>query len=65
MQHAPIKAYTTKELIHLYEVSYKTFKLWFIKNEQLKQLHSQRCGGKYTVAQVEIIFKILGTPYIN
>jgi transposase len=57
----PIRPYTLKELASLYHVSKETFRGWLSK---FKDEIGERDGRIYSIAQVEIIAKRLGWPYI-
>lgn len=62
-QQAPIKPYSKKELLTLYEpCSDKTLSSWL--KPISKQLGPYN-GRKFNVRQIEIIFNHLGRPYIS
>lgn len=54
-----IKAYTQKELLNMYEVTWKTFSAWI---KPFKAEIGDYNGRRYTVKQVRIIFEQLGEP---
>jgi hypothetical protein len=54
-----IKAYSIKELIALYGVTYTTFRSWLTKVSDL----GDYAGKKYTPAQVQKIVDHLGEPF--
>jgi transposase len=56
---AKLQPYNTKDLCHLYGVSYKTIQKWLKKIED--QL-GERIGKMWNINQVEIIFKRYGRP---
>lgn len=54
-----IRAYATKELAAMYEVSPKTFRNWLKPHQHLL---GERKGWYYNTRQVRIIFRQLGEP---
>lgn len=56
---AKLKPYNTKDLCTLYGVSYKTMQKWL---EKIKDQLGERVGKKWSVSQVEVIFKKYGRP---
>ena len=56
-----IKAYSTKELLVMYDVTYKTFKKWL---KPFQKEIGKKQSNYYTVLQVEIIIKKIGAPHI-
>lgn len=54
-----IRAYSKKELAHLYEVSKMTMTRWL--KPHLEKI-GKREGHTYTVKQVAVIFEVLGIP---
>ena len=55
----PLKAYSKKELMHLYHIPEKTFRRWM---GGIKDITGARNGRYYTIRQVELIFEYLGAP---
>lgn len=53
-----IKAYSIKEMHIFYNVTYKTFRAWLSRINDL----GEYSGKKYTPAQVKKIVEHLGTP---
>ena len=58
-QKLEVKAYSTKELSLIYQVSDKTFKKWI---DPFMDEIGQKRGRLYTINQVKTIFLKLGTP---
>lgn len=56
---APIKSYSHKQLIDLYEISHVIFRGWLAPH---KTKVGKLTGKRYTIKQVEIIFNELGRP---
>jgi len=54
-----LRPYTTKELYLLYGVSDKTFRKWLAP---FQKKIGQKRGAYFTINQVKIIFRRLGTP---
>jgi hypothetical protein len=59
---APIKSYSHKELMDMYEVSHVIFRGWLTP---YKEKVGKLTGKRYTIKQVEIIFSELGRPRIS
>lgn len=59
MAQTPIKAYNTKQLSQLYNISPDTFRNWI---KPFKDKIGKRSGQLYTPKQVTIIFDSLGEP---
>jgi hypothetical protein len=55
----PLKPYTVLELARLYGISDRTMKKWL---RPFETEIGEKLGYFYTIAQVKIIFKKLGTP---
>jgi hypothetical protein len=59
---APIKSYSHKELVDMYQVSNKTFRGWVVPfKDKIGRLTAKR----YTIKQVEMFFSELGRPNIS
>lgn len=59
----PVKSYSKKELVKMYNTSWKVFKQWekpFIK--ELKAIGWRPHQQMYTIKQVELLFNRLGHP---
>jgi len=59
MQETKVKAYNTKQLAQLYNVSRDTFRNWI---KPFKPQIGTRIGDLYTPKQVQAIFDALGEP---
>lgn len=60
-KHAPIKAYSQKELHQMYGVSPKTLRSWL---RPFRKDIGKLLGKTYTPAQVKIIFDHLSPPLL-
>lgn len=56
-----LKPYSLMELSRIYGVNFRTFKKWLLP---FQDKIGVRVGRYYSVAQVQIIFEVLGTPCI-
>lgn len=54
-----IRFYTKRELAEMYETTPKTFTRWLIPHEHLI---GKKVGRSYSIAQVKVIFQVLGLP---
>ena len=54
-----VKAYSYKELAALYNVSYKTIRVWI---KPFKSELGNYTGKRFTIAQVQLIFNKIGNP---
>jgi hypothetical protein len=54
-----LKPYSLMELSRIYGVNFRTFKKWLVPFQDKIGI---RVGRYYTVAQVQKIFEVLGTP---
>ncbi len=61
---APIKPYTTKELLNLYDVSSKVWRSWMRVLKDAYTGFGKLKGRKYNLKQVRMIFDYNGTPEI-
>jgi hypothetical protein len=59
MREVPLRAYSMKELLDLYEVGRKTFSKWL---EGIAPLLGRRYGKRFTILQIKIIFENFGWP---
>ncbi len=59
---APIKPYSHKEIVDMYEITNLIFIAWIAQHkEQLGEI----VGKRYTIRQVELMFEKLGRPRIR
>ncbi len=56
-----LKAYSQKEILKMYDVSYSVFKRWI---ESFEQEIGELKGNFYTIKQVQVIINHLGIPGI-